>query len=162
MENRKITKIQYKGDKLLIQWEQIRNGHTDRKSLESKVEPHPHFLDALRTLDKPLCVEAELPQNEDEYKRHDIHSVILKYDQDDAGNDIMSASIISERFMQTSPEPMKIATPMKPEQSTGHDVALDSKTVERIDLLIQEAVAYLEGKRLDLFAQNEGEMEVAR
>lgn len=161
MTHRKITKIQYKGDKLLIQWEQIRNGHTDRKSLESKVEPHPHFIDALRTLDRPLCVEAELPLSEEEYKRHDVQTVLLKYDKDDAGNDVMSASIISERFMQNSPEPMKIATPLKPEQS-GFDITLDTKTVERIDLLIQEAVAYLEGKRLDLFAQNEGEMEVAK
>ena len=158
MDYKKITKIQYKKDKMEIKWLQnAPTGHTDEKSIKSKTEPHEDFVRAFRALDKSLCKESELPQNEDEYLRHDIQVLHLDYDTDEQGNDVLFASIVSERFVATAEDTMTIASPMKPEsKSLGEP--LDSKSVEAIDKVIQEAVQYLEGKRYDLFSQNTEQM----
>lgn len=153
MKNSMITKVQHKNDKLLIKWEEIRNGHRDKKSIETRVEPHRDFFTALMALDKPLCTEAELPLSEDEYKRHDIQSIMCEYDEDSSGNIVMSVSITSERHMEGISETMKIVSPMKPE--TG-EFAIESETKEKVYALIEEAEKYLDGKRHDLFSVGNG------
>jgi len=150
MSNKRITKVQYKGEKLLIKWEIIRNGHKDVKSLESRIEPHFDLVSAIRALDKPICVESELDLKEEEYKRHDIICLNCQYEEDDFGSVEMSASIVSERFMISHEKTMKITSPMKPE--TG-SYCLNSESVEKIYKVLDEADAYLEGKRHDLFAE---------
>lgn len=157
MSNKRITKIQYKGEKVLIKWEVIRNGHADKKSLESRIEPHADFVNTMRALDKPLCHESELHENEDEYKRHDIQSVDISWDEDELGNLTYSASITSERFMEQTMERMKIVSPMKPR---GGEMSLFDLTVEVIETLIEEAELYLEGKRHDLFSITEKQKEI--
>lgn len=152
-----ITKVQYKKEKLLIQWEEIRNGHRDKRSLETRVQPHQDFFNALHALDKPLCVEAELPQNEDEYKRHDIQVVLCEYDEDNHGDITMIVSITSERFMEGTEETMKIVSPMKPE--TG-EMPIDTETREKVNSLHDEAQKFLDGKRYDLFSVTPQQEEV--
>ena len=149
MESNRITKVEYKGDKLKIEWEEYRNGHFDKKSIESKIEPHQDFVNSMRAMDKPLCIEAELPNNDDEYKRHDVQVVKINYDEDEQGNTAINVSIQSERFMETTMETMKIVSPMKCE--TG-EFRLDDLTVESVENLINEASLYLDGKRHDLFS----------
>jgi hypothetical protein len=158
MDYRRITKIQYKGEKLKIEWEDYRNGHFDKKSIETKTEPHPDLVNALRALDEPICIEAELPKTEEEYKRHDIQLVKIAYEEDDAGNHIMGCSITSERFMAEAPEPMKITSPFKKE-SCEQKMPLQSETIEAVDKLIAEAILFLDGKRHDLFAMTTQQMD---
>lgn len=151
-----ITRVKYKDEKLTIQWEELRNGHRDKKSLESRIEPHADFVNAMRNLDEVLCTEGELPQGDDEYKRHDVQQIDLDYDENDAdGNMVMSASITSERFMSKAKEPMKIQSPMKPETSSG-DIALEPSSTEKIYKIVEEAKEYLGGKRHDLFSVTSG------
>lgn len=148
-----ITRIKYKDEKLTIQWQEIINGHRDKKTLESKIEPHQDFVNALFDLDKVQCLESELPQTDEEAVRHDIQQVDLDYDEDETtGNITMSASITSERFMESASDRMKVQSPMKPETSKGADVALNTKSTEKIYKLVEEAKAYLGGKRHDLFS----------
>ena len=152
MNYKKITKIQYKGEKLKIEWLQnAPSGHTDKKSIETKTEPHNDFVKAFRQLDKHLCREAELTMNDEEFKRHDIQLVQLSYEKDEMENDVMFASITSERMMESSDEFMKITSPMKPE-TASLGLPLHSDTVDAIDKLIQETVLFLDGKRHDLFS----------
>ena len=147
-----ITQVKYKDEKLTIKWEELRNGHRDKKSLESRIEPHRDFVNAMMNLDEVLCTESELPGGDDELKRHDIQQIDLDYDENDAdGNMIMSASITSERIMKKAKEPMKIQSPMKPETSSG-DIALEPSSTEKIYKLVEEAKEYLGGKRHDLFS----------
>lgn len=160
LQYKKLVKISYKNEKIELKWLQNGSmGHTDERSIKSRTEPHTDFVNAFRALDEAICKESELPLSEDEYKRHDIQVVNLKYEQDDDGNDVMFASITSERFMAESETPMTITSPMKPE-SKSLGLPLDSKSVEAIDKVIQEASAYIEGKRHDLFSMTNTQMEV--
>jgi len=149
---KKFTKILYKGEKLTLEWTEEVLGESNTYSLKTKSEPHPDFLDILRSMDKCVAVEAELPLSDDEYKRHDVQGVVMKYEEDQYGSSIMSASLVSERFMAQADESMAIKSPMKPETADA-GIPLGLKTVEVIYLLMAEAEHFLEGKRLDLFHQ---------
>jgi len=158
MNSKMITKVEYKKDKLVIQWHEIRDGHVDKKSIESRVEPHEDLFNALRALDRPLCIEAELEQDENEYKRHDIQVLNVEYDENEKdGSIVMSASITSERHMELTMERMKIVSPMKPEVG---EFGLDSLTVKTVEEVIKEAEAYLGGKRHDLFSMTDKQKEL--
>jgi hypothetical protein len=150
---RLIKKIEHKNDKLKILWDESSfYGHVDERSVTSRVEPHQDFYSALRALDKPMCVECELVENEDEYIRHDIIGVDFQHDEDKQTGDLMmSASIKSLRRMENSDEPMKLVSPMKNENAT-YTSHLHSNTVEKLNTLITEAFRYIDGKRNDLFA----------
>lgn len=155
-KSRLITKVEYKGEKLKIEWhEDSYYGHKDKHKMETKVEPHQDFMSALRALDKHLCVECELPTTEDEYVRHDVLGIKCSYEEnDDTGQLILTASIQSERRMQLASENMKIESPPKPEDEEMGQ-ALHTDTVDAIERLIREANAFLNGKRHDLFSDVE-------
>jgi hypothetical protein len=146
----RITKITFKGDKIQIVWEREVNGEIEVRSVATKTEPHSDFVRAWINLDKAICVEAEMPQDPEESKRHNIIGLNCSYEQDEFGSIIMSASITSERFMLGYESTMKITSPMKPESGS---YALYSKTVDAVYKVIDEAVLFLDGKRHDLFAE---------
>ena len=148
-----FTKILYKNESLQLVWQEDQG--TDGLnvySLKSKADPHPNFMSALRCLDEAICKEAELPLEDIEYKRHDVLGVIISYEVDDMGSIVMSASILSDRFMTMATDMMRIISPMKPESSGGDVIALDPSTVSKIYDLIDEAEAFVKGKRHDLFS----------
>lgn len=149
-----IQSIEVKGDKTKIVWlEASHYGVQEKRSIETKVEAHQDFYSALRSLDLPLCIESELPQNEDEYIRHDILRVDIKWELNEkVGEFLMNASITSNRRMNDSNEPMKITSPMKCE-SDSEPYTLNGKTVEKIYALLEEAKLFISGKRADLFAE---------
>lgn len=155
-KSRLITKIEYKGEKLKIEWDEDSHyGHKDKHVMTTKVEPHRDFVSALRAMDKHLCAECELPENDEEYVRHDIIGIKCTYDEDEKTGAVkISASIQSARRMQEAEEPMKIESPMKPE-SDEMGRALHPSTVDAMEKLIREAQAFLKGKRHDLFSDVE-------
>ena len=150
-----FTKILYKGETLQLVWQKQINGHTNVYSLKTKVEPHPDFMTVLRSMDKHICIESELPQGEAEYNRHDVHGATFAWEEDEFGSWLMSASLISDRFMTLADENMKIVTPLKPETSDSGGIPLEVETVKVLYRLIEEAEKYMGGKRYDLFAQVE-------
>lgn len=148
-----IQSVEIKGEETKITWlEGSHYGNIDKRTLETKVEPHPDFFRAMRALDLPQCVESELPQNEDEYIRHDICRVDFKWELDEqVGEVVMWASITSNRRMNNSGEPMKIVSPMKSE-SEAAPFTLNPKTIEKLQAVLLETQRFIEGKRNDLFA----------
>ena len=151
-----IQSIEIKGEKTKIVWQESSHyGNVDKRTLETKVEPHPDFFRSMRSLDSAQCVESELLHDEDEYIRHDIVRVDFKWELDEqVGEIVMSASITSNRRMNNSGEPMKIVSPMKSESETA-SFTLNSKTVEKLQAVLLEANLFIEGKRNDLFASEE-------
>lgn len=148
-----FTKILYKGETLQLVWQEQVNGHTNVCSLKTKVEPHPDFMSVLRSMDKHICTEAELPQGEAEYSRHDVQGATFAWEEDEFGSWLMSASLISDRFMTLADENMKIITPLKPETSNSGGIPLEVDTVGALYRLLEESELYIGGKRYDLFHQ---------
>lgn len=145
----RIKKVKIKGDgRIAIEYEKESTGNpelVDELSINSPDRPMNSFYTAMEGLRPHVCVICELP--EDYAKTMTISGLSLTY-----AHDVMGVVITAKKDLKHSPSPLVINTPHKPIEpySKGGDDSncLTSDQCVAIDQVIQEALRYIRGERL--------------
>jgi hypothetical protein len=143
--------VKIKEDKVHIEYKKKRNDTWDDFSLTCHQAPAPGFVKAIDDL-RPHVVEiCELPK--DYVSGLTVTGVTYTY----AGDaDIMAATIIAKKTLNSSNSPLLLNTPHKPsdadEKGAGSPV-LSSACVKILKKLQKEAIEYINGKRAQLEMQ---------
>lgn len=157
---KRITKVKYDGTKIEIRYQQPRNdGEPDEYEIKCRDLPHADFGRAFDAL-LPYAEEiAELPGMLEGSSR--VRGVSLTWSEDDT----MGACITVLKNLDTCRSPLVINTPHLPAvaaNDAGAEFVLPEKCIAALEKVIEEALAYLDGKRAQgsLFGSLEEGMSV--
>ena len=140
----KITKIRHKSGNTEIHYEKdLGNGKVREVVVKSPETPLPAFLNILMYLRIYLLQLMEMPANEDETKKVKVHGVSLDYSGD---NEVMGVVIVGVRDLQLSRGVQVLNSPHKLEKSNDAKQKLDTKAVDLVCQLIDEAEKYVNGE----------------
>lgn len=146
-EDIQLTRVSYKKGKVAISWLQQRpEDQTDEFSLVSTEQPTHRFVEALQALVPHVLRICELP---DQYG-NGITVLGVSFSHT---NDVMGAVMTATKKLCHSTSPMLINTPHKPsEPYSGDDDSncLDLETVQALQSVWDQALAYLRGDRAQM------------
>jgi hypothetical protein len=140
----KITKIRHKSGSTEIHYEKdLGSGKVREVIVKSPETPLPAFLNILMYLRIHLLQLMEMQANEDETKKVKVHGVSLDYSGD---NEVMGVVIVGVRDLQLSRGVQVLNSPHKLEKSNDAKQKLDTKAVDLVYQLIDEAEKYVNGE----------------
>lgn len=151
----RIKKVKFSSDeKIHLSYEvKSTSGKISEFTLVSSEKAAPSFYQTLQKLRNSVLELCELPSNE-ESKIH-VSGVSFSFAGD---NDTMGAVITAQRRLSNSNAPLNLNTPHKAVEPYGDGKAdakqlLPDECIDVLNGLIDEAEAYIEGKReqTDLF-----------
>jgi len=155
-----FTKIKAKGSRIHLEWEESKGaGEPDEHVLRSNERPRPEFIDSFLELRQAVIIEAELP---DEMLSQITPSGLSLSYYDDGR---MGAVITGIRKLQNSNSPLVINTPHKPDAPANDNdqtPLLSVETSELIDVVVREAVLYVQGDRAEKPLDFDGAEEESR
>lgn len=148
---RRFKKIKFDGEQVFLQYEEgasFENEYT----IKCKELPRPEMVAALEDLRPEVLLLCELP---DSYlDRIDVRSVSLNYG---GPAETMGATITARMKLYHSNCPLNLNTPNKPVEPYNTDCDYDDDTyekmclsedcVDKLEVLIEEAEAYINGHR---------------
>lgn len=145
-----------KDDKIHLEYEvyNAKKGY-DEYSLSCADEPRPEFKKALIDLGQDVISMCELPA--DYLGRIVVRGVSFSYGGEE---EVMGAVIVAQMSLRKSSAPLNLNTPHKPSapysESADDSQLLDSRCVERLEDLMDEAEQYVNGVRAQgsLFQEN--------
>lgn len=141
MAAKRITKIKFKGDLVVVQWQQYQSltNDWDNFTMSSKETPLPSFPAAMAALAKDVEVVCELPEGE----RDNITPTGISHSYTDNDSFIV---ITAQRKLLSSRSPMNINTPAKTMEGDD-EFAADTSLIDDIATLEEQAFAYIDGQR---------------
>jgi hypothetical protein len=147
---RRVTKVKHQGNQWLIVFEIVRQDgqDNDQHSVKCGDAPHPDFIEAMEALPPCLAKEAEIPNGVKWCADVEVTGVSVSWSQD-----TMGAVLTGKKPLKYANAPLIINTPHKPESpySDGDEMAKDmclaGTTAKAIWLVMEEALAYVDGKR---------------
>ena len=141
MAAKRITKIKFKGDLVVVQWQQYQSltNDWDNFTMSSKETPLPSFPAAMAALAKDVEVVCELPEGE----RDNITPTGISHSYTDNDSFIV---ITAQRKLLSSRSPMNINTPAKSMEGDD-EFAADTSLIDDIATLEEQAFAYIDGQR---------------
>lgn len=145
----RIKKVKVTKEKKIsmVYEQQAKNGYTwDEYAFTCSEEPRPDFYRALKDLGQDVIVMCELPESY--LDRITVKGVSFSY-----AEGVMGAVIIANMDLNKSYQGLNMITPHKacamynPDTPADDMQLLDSKCIERLELLQEEAEAYIKGDR---------------
>lgn len=155
MSDKTISKIKYDGKRVKIAYEvQVGEGEPDSYTLDCADDPKASFKEALCALAAHVAAALDMPHAwADDLN---VRGVSLSW-----SHDIMGACITALKPVSGRQSPWVINTPHAPSEpyseTGGEEYTLSPELVEALSALIDEAAAYIDGKRAqgNLFSATE-------
>lgn len=164
LPRRDVTKIGYDGERVRVEWEQVRASGVDEYKLSCCDHPHATLTDALGKLREHVATICCL--SESYCREMEIRSVSFSYGGDER---VMGATITALKKLSTATAPLVLNTPhlasasYNADQDEGIGPLLSEDAVEALEELQVEAMRYVDGWRsqLELFDPKPATVEQA-